>query len=239
VLIVFCYYAAYVLRFEQSPFLGNLELFKKSLTIVVACHMVAFFVFGVYRGLWRYVGVADLVIFAKGAIAGNVASILVIVALYRFDGYSRSLFVINTLLVFLGLAASRISFRLMDLIVKQESSPGRKTIIYGAGDGGAVALRELLINKDIPCSVLGFIDDDETKHRRKIHGYPVLGGLTGLETIINTHKIKMIVVASQSIRGKQLQQVRQVCTQLDVDLKRLNVSLDPVETVPFVRAAAE
>jgi len=237
VLIVFCYYASYILRFERSPFQADLQLFTRSLTIIVACHMIAFFAFGVYRGLWRYVGVSDLLIYAKAALAGNVLSIMVLVARYRFDGYSRSLFVINTLLVFMAVAASRLSFRLLDLMVRQDSSPGKKTIIYGAGDGGTMALKELVNNNDIPYAPLGFIDDDETKHNRKIHGYPVFGGLSCLETTIKKYDVKMIIVSSRRIESTQMQQVRMICDEFGLELSRLQIGLEPVESAPIFKTA--
>jgi UDP-GlcNAc:undecaprenyl-phosphate GlcNAc-1-phosphate transferase len=110
-LIPLAYYSAYRLRFEGPLFLPNYPLFLQSLPVVLAAQLIALFIVGGYRGTWRYFGLMDAVVFGKGVIAGTVTAQLVVLYLYRFESYSRSVFVIDAIILLLLLAATRASFR--------------------------------------------------------------------------------------------------------------------------------
>jgi UDP-GlcNAc:undecaprenyl-phosphate GlcNAc-1-phosphate transferase len=228
VLVVFAYYASNMLRFEQSPFDANLPTFSKSLAIIVACKMVALFGFGAYRGVWRYTSLNDLVTYAKASIGGGVLSVLVLLALYRFHEFSRSLFVIDALVLFLLLVGSRLSFRLIDTMIRHPAAKGRATLIYGAGDGGQLALREILNNEQLDFSPVGFIDDDGTKHGRKILGFPILGGLVLLESFIERHGIEVVILSSEKIVPERWNDLVAVCMEREVELRRLRVRIEAV-----------
>ncbi|MEZ4577571.1 MAG: hypothetical protein R2875_06025 [Desulfobacterales bacterium] len=61
-------------------------------------------------------------------------------------------------------------------------------MIYGAGIGGQMAVREIETNTSLGLSLVGFIDDDPGKKGKKINGYPtcwVMGGNWDL-LLINT-----------------------------------------------------
>ncbi|MEJ2430812.1 MAG: glycosyl transferase, partial [Deltaproteobacteria bacterium] len=83
-LVSFAYWLSYFLRFEGISYLSNFPFFLKSLPIVLGSLMCSYFVFGVYRGFWRYTSVADLLTYLKAVTLGVVLSILIILFLYRF-----------------------------------------------------------------------------------------------------------------------------------------------------------
>ena len=101
VLLDFClitasYYMAYRLRFEDpEEFLMNFTNFSQSLPVIVASQLVAFFIVGVYRGVWRYFSITDTIVMARGVFVGVVTSSWLILYLYRFTSYSRAVFVID------------------------------------------------------------------------------------------------------------------------------------------------
>ena len=74
--------------------------------------MSVFLVMGVYRGLWRYTSMSDLIVFAKAVMLSSVGSILVLLFAFRFVGFSRKVFIIDAISMFLLLAGSRMAFRL-------------------------------------------------------------------------------------------------------------------------------
>jgi UDP-GlcNAc:undecaprenyl-phosphate GlcNAc-1-phosphate transferase len=229
VLVVFAYYASFTLRFEQSPLDANLPTFTESLPVVVACKMIALFTFGAYRGLWRYTGLSELMAYAKASAGGSVLSVLAIVALFRFEGYSRSLFVIDALLLFVALSASRLSFRLIDTLVQRQATVGRAAIIYGAGDGGQVALRELLNNDELGLAPVGFIDDDPGKCRRMIHGYPVYGELSQLAAVIDRHNVEVVILSSDKIDTGRLDRLAGLCVERNVEMRRLKMRIETLD----------
>ena len=86
---------------------------SQSLPVVLAAQLLALFVVGGYRGTWRHFGMMDAVVFAKGVLLGTVASQIAILYIYRFESYSRAVFVIDAALLMLLLAGTRASFRLV------------------------------------------------------------------------------------------------------------------------------
>ena len=196
VLIVVCYYLAYGLRFEFQMPRGMFALFEKSLPIVVAMTMLAFFYQGVYRGFWTYVSTEDLTKYVKACALAVLLTVLSIVLIHRFDGYPRSVFAIYGLLMFVGVGGTRVSFRLMDEAL-QRRRPGHPVLIVGAGSGGEMAARELLRNPELGRKVAGFVDDDRLKQGRRIHGYAVLGGTADLERVRELVPFEEVVLTTQ------------------------------------------
>jgi UDP-GlcNAc:undecaprenyl-phosphate GlcNAc-1-phosphate transferase len=177
ILIAVSYYIAYMLRFEGSPG-GNAAKYMQSLPIVVASCMLSFSIHGIYRGVWNFISVADIGLYLKGAVFGTGIGMLIIVVLYRFNGYSRTVFIIFSGLLFFLMLGSRLFFQMLDHIVSsQHTLSARKNIlIYGAGRGGRLLLRELRGNtlyKDY--MVVGFIDDDRSKHNCSISDIRIFG----------------------------------------------------------------
>ena len=225
-LISFAYWLSYFLRFEGAAYGSNFPLFLKTLPIVLACLMLAYFGFGVYRGVWRYTSVAELITYVKAVTSGVVLSILIILFLYRFQGYSRTVFAIYWGILLLFLAGSRLSFRMIAETLRQNSvANGRRVLIYGAGDKGEFALREILNNEKLALTPVGFIDDDVRKHKRKIQGYKVLGGRDRLTDLIVRHRIREIIVATRNIHPENLQATCTVCEQLGITVRNLELSI--------------
>lgn len=177
VLISVSYYIAYLLRFEGS-LKGQATNYVQSLPIIVAACMGSFFMQGIYRGIWHFISINDIGRYVKGVILGNGIGILIIVALYRFEGYSRTAFIIFGVLLFMFMVGSRLFFRIFENIINRERSSSDKTkvLIYGAGQAGKLLLEESERNplyKDY--SVAGFIDDDPNKCNRSILGVKIFG----------------------------------------------------------------
>jgi UDP-GlcNAc:undecaprenyl-phosphate GlcNAc-1-phosphate transferase len=225
-LISFGYWLSYFLRFEGEMYVASFPMFLRSLPIVQASLLTAYFAFGVYRGVWRYTSVTDLVTHVKAVTTGVVLSMLVILFVYRFEGYSRTVFIIywGTSLFFI--AGSRLSFRMIAESMRRNSvANGKRVLIYGAGDKGELALREILNNQDLGLTPVGFIDDDVRKHRKKIQGYKVLGGQEKLARLVAKHRISEIIIAAGRIEAGNLQAARKVCEQCGISLKTMELAI--------------
>ncbi len=225
-LVSFAYWLSYFLRFEGRAYVANFPLFLRTLPIVLASLIFVYLAFGVYRGFWRYTSVSDLIIYLKAVTSGVVLSVLIILFLYRFQYYSRTAFIIFWGISLFFLAGSRLSFRVIGEALRHNAvANGRRVIIYGAGDKGEFALREILNNQKLGLTPVGFIDDDVRKRRRKIQGYKVLGGRDDLESVVTKYGVKEIIVASGSIHPENLQATCTVCEKMGVDVKSLELSI--------------
>ena len=107
-LICACFVIAHALRFEGTltPYLEGLIL--QSLPWIIAVKMSCFFSCRLYRGVWRYISLPDLVNILQAVVASSVLSALVVLYLWRFEGYSRAVLVIDWLLTFFAVGGSRV-----------------------------------------------------------------------------------------------------------------------------------
>lgn len=228
-LIILAYWSAYTLTiqaFNESP---ARTLFLRTLPIVVVVRLAAFLFFGVYRGIWRYTSIDDLVVFAKGVAAGSVISMIIILFKFRFEGFSRAVFVVDAMVMLMLLAGSRMAFRLFrQLLPAGAAAKGRRALIYGAGDAGELLLRELLNNRELHCAPVGFMDDDPKKRGKVIHGFPVFGGNGMLHKIVTHHRIEQILISSPSITDERINELLRECESQNIELKRMAIRIEAI-----------
>jgi UDP-GlcNAc:undecaprenyl-phosphate GlcNAc-1-phosphate transferase len=225
-LVSICYWMAYRLRFEDPyDFVNNVEQFFKSFPIVLSAQMIAFFVVGIYRGAWRHFGMMDSLNVAKGVFLGTVSSLLFIVFVYHFFAFSRTVFAIYAVLLLIAVTLSRASFRLVGEFVQRQRRSGTRVVIYGAGDGGGLVIRELL-NQDSENRLVGFIDDDPRKAGIRVMGYPVLGGYSALTVLVNSSSIDSIVVSARNMPPERIHNLSTLCSERGVKLSRLRIGLE-------------
>jgi UDP-GlcNAc:undecaprenyl-phosphate GlcNAc-1-phosphate transferase len=226
-LISISYYSAYILRFEKGQDLGvNLQLMLKSLPLIIIFKSFSFFAFGVYRGMWRYAGLDDMLTFIKAMSMGTILSIIALVLAFRFEGFSRTVFIIDWVLLFILVAGSRLSYKLFDRYLKPLQAGGERTLIYGAGDGGEFALRELLNNEELGMTPVGFIDDDAMKNEVKIHGYPVLGASSDVERLVKELEATRMIVSSPKIQPEKYEYLKKRCSELGVKILHFRMTLE-------------
>jgi UDP-GlcNAc:undecaprenyl-phosphate GlcNAc-1-phosphate transferase len=229
-LITFSYYAAYVLLFGSFEGSGNWELFINTAPLLVILKLFAFLGAGVYRGIWRYTSIADFITFFKGVLAGSVLSVFTILLLYRFQNFSRAVFVLDGIILLLMLVGSRMAFRLIrEFLPNAASADGRRVLIYGAGDGGEMVLRELRNNPAWNYRAVGFVDDDPLKKGKVINGLQVYDANGLLGDICQEKAIQEILISSRKISPEALERVRDVCRDSDIMLKRAQMKIEPFD----------
>ena len=207
-LITFCYYTAYRLRFEDpDEFLLNFATFTRSLPVVLAAQMIAFFAVGVYRGVWRHFGMMDSLVIARGVFFGTVGAELFILYVYHFFAYSRTVFAVYAVLLLIAVTLSRASFRLLGEFVQRQRQSGVRVVIYGAGDDGGLVIREVFAG-DGDAKILGFIDDDPRKAGIRVEGYPVLGGSSALTVLAKAGAVDRIVICAPPDAARAAEQPR-------------------------------
>jgi UDP-GlcNAc:undecaprenyl-phosphate GlcNAc-1-phosphate transferase len=228
-LITLAYYSAYLLVFPDFTETSNWDLFVESLPILIVVKLICFLVFGVYRGLWKYAGIGDLLTFTKAVVIGGGISVITLLLLYRFEQYSRTLFVVDAMLLLFAVAGTRLAFRFLRLVLPSPtSSAGRRTLIFGAGDGGELIVRELRNNGGWDKIPIGFVDDDPLKKGRLIQGIPVLGSREDLLELIKDNKIDDVLISTKTIKTQDLVDLQRVCKAANVGLFTAYLSIEAV-----------
>ena len=226
-LITVAYYASYLLRFGGGVGV-NFDFFLKSLPIMFACQIFCLYRFGVYQRLWWGPRLGDLSVYVKGVTAGTVMAMLVLLFLYRFQSFSRAVFIIYWGVMLIFISFSRFFFRLLDEWVSRGNQQGKPVLIYGAGIGGQMLVREIETNKDLGLSMVGFIDDDPRKKGKKIHGYPVLGSEKQLKSMVKKYNIQEIIVSFKDKGVEKKKNVHRLCLHdgIEITVSRMRLMID-------------
>jgi UDP-GlcNAc:undecaprenyl-phosphate GlcNAc-1-phosphate transferase len=228
-LILLCYYAAFLLRFEprgaeQAVFL---QQFVQSVPLVIVTQLATFLALGLYKGVWRYTGMDDLTRIVRAVVAAVVLSTVALLFVYRFEHFSRAVMVIDGLLLLLAVGGSRISFRVLrSWIAQRRTADGQRVLIYGAGDAGELLLRELQNNHELKLVPVGFVDDDPQKKGRMIHGVPVIGPATEIPQILVNTAVQVVVASTTRIEPERWAEVERTCSEHGLNCRRMRIALE-------------
>jgi UDP-GlcNAc:undecaprenyl-phosphate/decaprenyl-phosphate GlcNAc-1-phosphate transferase len=232
VLIAVCYHLAYALRFDfklPQPYLAS---FTKSLPLIILVTYGCFFAVGIYRGIWRFTGTRDAIRFLAGSVLSVLVAVLAVVLLYRFENFSRSVFPIYGILLFVAVSVTRLSFKMIGITIqslRKQQLEDIPVLIYGAGEGGELALREIQKqNGNWNLKPVGFIDDDNKKHRLKIHGVPILGTHRDLEKIHKKLGFRQLIISSSHIPSDTIQQMLAYCADNEIEVKRFRLVVETI-----------
>ncbi len=230
-LIGVAYYLAFFTSHGFTLDTAGLELFLRSLPVIVGGTYVSFFVFGVYRGVWRYVSVDDLLRYVWAALGSVALAAVSLLILFPGTASSPAIFLFFALFLFLGMAASRSSFKILDLFSSQQARPSEeRVLIYGAGDAGEMALRWILMNPSLEFRPVGFLDDDPFMAGRKIHGVEVLGGKEQLELILGERNVNGIIITSSVLGdGNVGEQFLSLCRDHGCWIRSLRLEFELLE----------
>lgn len=223
VLICLAYMSSYIMRYEGIIDHYNFGLIAKSLPIIIVIKLLAFSVSGVYGNIWRYIGLNELINIVKGITLGSIASVVVLVVAFRFEGFSRMIFVLDAMVLLILMSAVRIAFRIFreQLFVSFEGQ-GRRVLIFGAGDAGDAFLREIRKNKSLNYRPVGFIDDDPSKQGRRMQGVPVIGVRSDIPRLVEAKNIDEIILAIPSADRKTKDDIEAICRESGAEYHQIS-----------------
>ena len=226
-LVVAAYFFSYLLRFEGNIPFRELEKFNATVVWILIFKLLLFMIFGLYRGMWRYTSFVDLFNVLKATTASSAVIVLVVLFVYRFEGFPRSVFIIDWILTSVFISGIRVTVRLLlaekdkgllplrDMIRFGANAKRLKLkknlLIIGAGDAGEKILREIRDNPRLNYEVIGFLDDDPKKKRMKIHGVPVLGPVPKIHNLAYDAEMDEILIALPSASAKQMRKILEAC----------------------------
>ncbi|HVP13460.1 MAG TPA: hypothetical protein VMV94_19965, partial [Phycisphaerae bacterium] len=222
--------------------------FLPLLPIVVVLKVVVFAIMRMFRGSWRYVGMRDVMSVAKASYMSTFAFIAAFWSLewgwayftqdplggfFSSRGktpFPQAVFLLDMGMTIATVCGARILVRLYHEEIRPVSVSGhRLCLIVGADDTGETLLREILRMPVERYRVVGFLDDDATKHGSYIHGVPVLGSIDQARTICERHQVEELLLALPNAPQKRLRQIVE-------SLQGLNLLF---RTIPAMEAVIE
>jgi FlaA1/EpsC-like NDP-sugar epimerase len=215
------WFTAYWLRFnlENIPE-GYWQTALMLLPITLIVQGASFWYFGLYRGIWRFASVPDLIRITKAVAAGVAASAVAIFLITRLEGVPRSVFVLDAVLLVLLLGGPRFLYRwLKDRHLY--ATEGQRALIVGAGKAGEMLVRELLRDVSSPYRPIGFVDDAARKRGMEIHGIPVLGACADIPALVAEHAPDLLLIALPSANSRQLRRIVELCEATGLPFRTL------------------
>jgi UDP-GlcNAc:undecaprenyl-phosphate GlcNAc-1-phosphate transferase len=185
--------------------------------------------FGLYKGVWKYISISDLITVFKAVTLGSVFSMISFTLLFRFRDFSRAVFFLDWLILLVLLCGSRILFRVLGELFSQVHKAGKNILIFGAGDAGEMVIREIKRNKALNYNPIGFIDDDPAKLGYKIQGIPVLGSREQIKDLVIDQNVEEVIIAIPSLKAEIFCDIVKVCRDCGVSYRKIKGILDREE----------
>ena len=233
-LLSLAYFLSYLIRFEGKIPPETFLNIKHTIWLVIPLKLLVLFGFKLYKGMWRYTSINDLLNLIKATFVSSTIIILAILYFHRFEGYPRSVFIIDAVLTLFFIGGIRLFIRLVHQMPTsnftsmprfpffQNTREGlKRLLIIGAGDAGEKILRELHGNPRLKYNAVGFVDDDPKKHRMQIHGVPVLGHIDQLSNLVKEVEVDELLIAIASTTRKEMRRIVDACEKTGLRFKTL------------------
>ena len=215
ILLSLSYLIAFELRFDWQIPQNEWELFLRGLPLVIFLRVVAFYYFGIYKNLWKYVNIRDLV----NIITACSTSAIVIVAVFSLLGmvtHSRSVFLIDWMLSISLIGGSRLLFRFFDETFRVPPRRRTNVLIIGTGEVGVMLLKMLDINGRDKYDVVGFVTDDVKMHARTVHGYKVLGAREDIPQLAAIFRVDEVLIAEPELSSDEMKRIIKYCKEANL-----------------------
>ena len=220
---------AYALRFDFVWSRARDGGCWSQLPLVIAVQFFALVFAGVYRFIWRYVGIRE----GRAFLGAALASALTLAAVRlgvpdRLAEYRTPLSVIitGTVFAFGGVFALRIARRVayerrrLDEDRRGLSSRAKQPVLLvGAGQAGVLAAREILGRGDMDLDVVGFVDDDSRKVGAVVSGIRVLGSTRDIPRLVQKLGVAQVVITIARIRRSEILRLLDVCRAIPVKVR--------------------
>lgn len=209
----------------------QLQLF---IVISLIVKPVVYNIIGLYKRLWRYASIGEMVMIVNGAAVATLIVAIIIIILGTVVNieialqFPRSILAIDFILTVIAVGGVRFYSRLITIqTIPWSASPtinkiqNKKVLIVGAGDTGATLAREMKQSPHYRITPVGFIDDDARKLKLSIHGIPVLGKRRDIPRLVSEWGVQEVIIAMPSAPGKTIREIVQICEQAKIPFKTM------------------
>lgn len=221
---------AYFLRYNLQPYAipFNHLYFYLSLVVLMGVQTFSYYHFKVYRGLWRFISLGDVVRIMQAVLSASVMVIPVFYLTSLLSIIPRSVFPLYVLIL-TGLLCSARFFRriLWDKTYPSALlTPQKRVLIIGAGQAGASLIRDL--KRSATYCPVGLVDDNPSKKGLEVNGIQVLGHTNTLAHFVEQYGIQLIFIATPSASSAEMRRIVALCEQCHI----------PFRTLPSLHAIA-
>ncbi len=220
VLMAASIFISYALRLELgATFTFYLPSAFWMLALAILIKPAVYYSFGLYRRMWIYASTRELMVIISAVSTASIFMLLGMIGLFSagaYSGFPRTVIGIDWLLSIIFVGGLRFSMRLLAEAARRNQAAGalahsRPILIIGAGDAGALVIRELQKNPQLNMHAVGLLDDNSQKQHQQIYGVPVVGVLDDLAETLERYHVEEVIIAIPSAPGRVVRLVTEVC----------------------------
>ncbi len=220
VIIAFSFLLAVIVKNDLALSYDIFMTFLTEVPILIFIYWIVFELFQMYKSLWQFAGVEEII---KGVAANAIATLssYFIVQMLFDNPFNSSFYIIAFFVITLGTMSSRVSYRVfrMTKTLFEYQLPHKNALIVGAGGAGVLVYNELAINPGFDSQVIGFIDDDERKIGKFIHGVPIVGTTDEIDLKILELGIDVVYVAIPQADRTKISKLLNIIEQTGTQIK--------------------
>ena len=222
-LVSITFVLSYLVRFNLTLNFDIDKLFLQ-LPVIMVIGLLAFLVTGSYKGVIRHTGVRDIYNIFNAICLSSIITIFMVI-LNRGMNFLEdftvplSIIIINSLLGFIALSASRYIFKAAYYNLVNQFKISKNVIIYGAGESGILTQNALASHSGGASKVVGYIDKDNEKVGKNINGVRVYGPEVLTDYFIKSHNITEILFSIQNIDHNRLRELVEELVDFPVQVK--------------------
>ncbi len=185
------------------------------LGIALVTQTICFWYFGLYRGIWRFASIPDVLRITKAVVVGVSVTLLLAFIINRLEIVPRSIFVLYPLFLFLGLSVPRLVYRwVKDRHLYLSRPTGKHVLLIGAGRAGEMLVRDMKRNDEyVP---IGFLDDSISKIGREIHGVRVLDSVMNIGKVLSSYNVELVIVSIRNVNAEVMRNILKSCNAKNI-----------------------
>ncbi len=223
--VSFAYFFALWLRFDfvfSRIETQHLEAYTRFIPIYAVVSVAVLWLFRLYRTLWRYIGLRELVRTFEASVLLSIFHAVAISLL--FHRMPVSYYLGGALIQLVLLIGVRFAYRVLDFLRRrrvQNRQNKKRVMLIGAGNAGQLILRDMIANLDTADTVVCIIDDDPNKRNRYLEGVPIVGNRDDILASVEKYRIDKIYLAIPSASAEQKRDILSICSETSCELKQL------------------
>ncbi|TVQ93248.1 MAG: polysaccharide biosynthesis protein [Chromatiaceae bacterium] len=180
------------------------------LPLVLLCCGGLYWVFGLYRGVWRFASLRDLIRIIQAVAAATVLTLVVLFVVNRTENVPRSVLPLFLLYQLVLLSGPRLLYRwLKDH--RLTLRPGLRVLVVGAGSAGEMLVRDMVRDRTHTYNPVAFVDDRLRRQGGSIHGIPIKGPTQQLPALVAALEIDLIMLALPAASAAEMQTLVELC----------------------------
>lgn len=224
-IVIFSYWFAYFVRTdfgkEVIPF--EHQTLWKYMYWPIITNLASILLFQLNKSLWMFISIDEALRVAMAVFVGNFVWWLGML-LVKIPWYVRSVPVIAGMIQLLLMLGLRLMYR----VVRRDSAQrhrSHRAVILGAGSAGVTAMREITYSDLYDTRIIGFIDKNKQKVKKRLSGVVVLGTDDDMPRIVKQYNIDTAYIAIKNITQQDLREMIERCRQMNLRTKIVSFEL--------------